>query len=398
MSDSKRPADNISGADDLDELDLPKGRRHRLEDSTIQDATDKGHGTSTDLPYSQTMKMIGDNGIAIKVDEFRKRLLNSLPVNLMTAEFKNYIFYNSNERLEEAKRAGASLAEITVGDDCLPTWPGRAWDPTEESLHDFIQAQLTSHHEARQAGKLGAAADEAIAFLYEDEDEEQLSRNNHEDDFDSTEDNQIEHTPETEGTMYEQATGVGSSDASFEMDMTSPGSSDSDSDSDTDMEDEEENFDDEISVDNMFDAQPDYSDPDDDEEANVFHDAEVVGLSSYHTSVDLEIFVVEDYDEVQDLPEMELSIDQEAYEQLFGSEGAVDVEIEGSHLLCTGEVFADEEEMTLAQVEDFETGVVVRKQGVGSLVDTSKDTADAQVPQDKVVNDIFQETEDGFTW
>lgn len=97
---------------------------------------------------------IGENEIATKVNEFRERLLNSLPVNLMTAEFKNYVFYNSNERLEEAKRAGANLADITIGDDCLPTWPGRIWDPSEESLHDFIQAQLASHHEAQQAGKL----------------------------------------------------------------------------------------------------------------------------------------------------------------------------------------------------------------------------------------------------
>ena len=99
-------------------------------------------------------KAIGENEIATKVDEFRELLLNSLPVNLMTAEFKNYIFYNSNERLEEAKRAGADLADITIGDDCLPTWPDRTWDPTEESLHNFIQAQLTSHDEARQAGRL----------------------------------------------------------------------------------------------------------------------------------------------------------------------------------------------------------------------------------------------------
>lgn len=46
MSDSKHPADNMSGADDP-----------RLEDSIIQDSTDEDYGTSTDLPSSLTMGM-----------------------------------------------------------------------------------------------------------------------------------------------------------------------------------------------------------------------------------------------------------------------------------------------------------------------------------------------------
>ncbi|KAJ4263084.1 hypothetical protein NW762_006701 [Fusarium torreyae] len=228
-----------------------------------------------------------------------------------------------------------------------------------------------------------------MTFLYEEEDEEELSTNDREDDLTST---------ITNGTWHEEATGVDSSDISFAMDMYSSDSSDSDTDTDTDMAHEEEDFDDAFSVDNMFDVQPDYSDSDDNEEPNVFHDAEVIGLSSYHASVDLKFFVVEDDDEVEDLPEMEFSIDREAYEELFGIEGAVDVEIEASQLLCTGELFVDGEEMELAQVQDLETGVVVCDQGVGSPVETSKDTIGMQVPQDKTIDDIFQETEDGFTW
>ena len=56
MSNSKRPADNMSGADDLDEPDPPNVRR-RLEDSIYHDATDEDYGTPVDLPSSRTMSM-----------------------------------------------------------------------------------------------------------------------------------------------------------------------------------------------------------------------------------------------------------------------------------------------------------------------------------------------------
>jgi hypothetical protein len=72
----------------------------------------------------------------------------------MTADFKNYLFYSSNQRLQEAKYSGVSLDDITIGDDCLPTWSGHTWDPAAESLHDIIQSRLTTRDEAQKAGKL----------------------------------------------------------------------------------------------------------------------------------------------------------------------------------------------------------------------------------------------------
>jgi hypothetical protein len=72
----------------------------------------------------------------------------------MTADFKNYLFYTSNYRLEEAKQSGASLADIIVGEDCLITWSGRIWDPTAESLHETIQDRLVNLDEAQRVGIL----------------------------------------------------------------------------------------------------------------------------------------------------------------------------------------------------------------------------------------------------
>lgn len=72
----------------------------------------------------------------------------------MTADFKNYLFYNSNTRLEQARESGVSINDIFVSEDCLPTWPGCTWDPSTESLHDIIQSRLATREEAQQAGKL----------------------------------------------------------------------------------------------------------------------------------------------------------------------------------------------------------------------------------------------------
>ena len=72
----------------------------------------------------------------------------------MTADFKNYLFYTSNFRLQQAKESGVSLDDIIVGDDCLPTWSGRTWDAASESLHHNIQSRLAAHDESQQANKL----------------------------------------------------------------------------------------------------------------------------------------------------------------------------------------------------------------------------------------------------
>jgi hypothetical protein len=80
-----------------------------------------------------------------------QRLTEILLLNLMTADFKNHIFYNSNRRLEEAKQKGITLSDISIGEDCLATWTDRTWDPDTASLHDSLQEDALNLLEAQEA-------------------------------------------------------------------------------------------------------------------------------------------------------------------------------------------------------------------------------------------------------
>ncbi|KAF5018626.1 hypothetical protein F66182_9376 [Fusarium sp. NRRL 66182] len=410
MNSSKRLADDMSGADDTDMMGSSNIRR-RIEEPIAEDDLAESIGTPTDAASSQTMS---ESETTTKIKEFSELRLSSLPVNLMTAEFKNYLFYKSNERLEQAKEDGARLADITVGDDCLPSWPTRTWDPTRESLHHVIQTHLVSREEAQRAGKLGAAADEAIEILFGEGDEQA-----HEDHTMASRESSVTYAQDGEpGDSLGQAAGNGSMDASTAICTVSTDSSDSDTSSDADM-DYEEAFDDEITGRNIFDDQAYYYDPDDDE-PNIFHGAQVMGVASYVSIVDLEVYTVEDDDdEVADLPEMELSIDREAFESLFGTDEAIDVEIEGRQLYCTGELFAvggEEDHVREQQTEAHylaasleNTGDVEMAQGEDVAdaeteeqrdgpLDTQNNATGAQVLQDNTARDIFREVEDGFIW
>lgn len=126
--------------------------------------------------------------------------------------------------------------------------------------------------------------------------------------------------------------------------------------SDSDMEfvvigNDDELPDNEIETSNIFDPEPSYDDSDDDE-PNIFHGAQVMGVLAQRSIVDLEVYIAEDDEEIQDLPQMELAIDQESYERYFGTDGAIELEIVGGRLVCTGELFEEDQEMTLDDVAD----------------------------------------------
>ncbi|KAM0354227.1 hypothetical protein ACHAPU_001267 [Fusarium lateritium] len=231
-----------------------------------------------------------------------------------------------------------------------------------------------------------------------EEEEEYDGALNEEDEFD--------HGPMTGESSFNQFADVDYSDASTGMERASLDSSDSNPDSSSESDyDYEDDFDDAISVDNLFDVEPYY--PESDDESNIFHGAEVVGLPSQSAHVDLELHMVEDEDEIRDLPEMELCIDQEDYEKLFGSLEALDVEIEGSQLICTGQLFEEGEETVLDGIHDgsFEDlsgdavgGQVSQAKGIDEeIMGLTKDNGE-QTLQREVIEDIFRETENGFVW
>ncbi|KIL90474.1 hypothetical protein FAVG1_06206 [Fusarium avenaceum] len=447
MTSTKRTADEMSGADNSDGRTSPRAYR-RLEGFIDEDYSSEENTPDTHL---SSPTVADESETYTGINKFKELLFNGLPVNLMTTNFKNYLFYTSNYRLEEAKQSGASLADIIVGEDCLLTWSGRTWDPIAESLHETIQNRLVNLDEAQKVGTLvreaiisktnrkldeaktlglslediriglnllpvwGAAADVAVPFLCEGEEEdvEQDDMDEGEDETGFIEGDEIDHLKFTDDALIEHGTVEIASHASIVEDVAFTDTSDSDSDSEPDYDmDSEGYFDDAISVDNLFDVEPHYPDSEDDE-ANIFHGAEVIDLSSHPAIVDLQIYMIEDEDEVRDLPEMELCVDGEAFEQLFGSEGAIDVEIEGSQLLCTGELFEEDEEMILDKAQDDSfvdltesaSEYQVSQENArpdevahgDSLVDLTNDTEE-QNTEHEIIEDIFKETEDGFVW
>ncbi|RBR18728.1 hypothetical protein FVER53590_07462 [Fusarium verticillioides] len=281
------------------------------------------------------------SSLATEAQNMAQRLTEILLLNLMTADFKNHIFYNSNRRLEEAKQKGITLSDISIGEDCLATWTDRTWDPDTASLHDSLQEDALNLLEAQEASVMGAAADEANAFL--------LERNGDDDGSIHEDTDTLEATPlnnETEDTKNDRL-----------MDIDDAETTDCDEESDSDMEsvvagNGDDLANEEIETPNIFDPEPSYDDPDDYDEPNIFHGAQVMGVPAPHSIVDLEVYLAEDEDEVQDLPQLELAIDQESYEHYFGTDGAIDLEIVGGRLVCTGELFEEDQEMTLDDVAD----------------------------------------------
>ncbi|KAM5356498.1 hypothetical protein ACJ41O_003144 [Fusarium nematophilum] len=392
MSGTKRPAKEMTGADDPNDAPQLKTRRP---------------GQDNDAP--PPTQPLTKEEIAAKVKEFSEARLSFLPVNLMSDDFKEYLFWNANHRLERAKADGALLADVTIGDDCLPTWPTFSWDASEESLHEVIEARLQEYEAANLVGQLvrediiwksNLKLDEAraqgleLAGLW-------IGKNL--------------LPPHGDTTLSEVDISPSSDNASATLEiLTVPNSSENDSDtgSDTDSDTDsntnsDDDYDDAISVNNFFDERPYYSDGEDGD-FNVLHGAQVVGGPAQFSNVDLEVFVAEHADDLDDLPELELAIDRQAFEHWFGSQEAVDVHVVGARLRCTGELF-DVEDVTDSLRDDDDGSVIL-----GEVEDSSeggdyhddvsailREVEGASGAGDYEVVSVagpFQDTEDGFTW
>ncbi|KAF4983431.1 hypothetical protein FZEAL_1160 [Fusarium zealandicum] len=391
MSGIKRTVDEISGAEDVDDGPLPHIRRCRRASST-----------------SPSSQLLNDEEIAANMKELSDLRLDHLPLNFMTTQFKDYLFWQSNHLLEKAKFEQVPIGDITFGDDCLPTWPGCACSMETGSLHDVIQFQLLTYDAAVRAGKLvrediiwksnrkmsdakalGVELEkEAVAILYASGDSDssggQRSSGDVGDISSAVETPHAEATGAIDGHCSHDAADIPSS-ATVDVPSSDNYSSDSDSDTDTDMDDD---CDDEISVNNLFDEHPYYSDYED--EPNVLHDAEVVGMPSYFSTVDLEVFVVDDDKDVDHLPEMELAVEREAFEYWFESGESIEVEVSDTQIQCTGELFDFTEQMPESMDYGVGPEVQVGYQEGGPLKGREDEEENAA--------EMFEETEDGFTW
>ncbi|KAL7795103.1 hypothetical protein V8C37DRAFT_401215 [Trichoderma ceciliae] len=330
---------------------------------------------------------------------FAEFLARALPSKLIASDVAEYIERESNIRLEAARQDGIVLDNVFIGRDCLPTWIGMQWDPEKESLHCAIQDRLLDLEvsnilgdvlrkelidkgnrkleEARQLGvdienitigkgllatwdmpgtghRLGVPLEEQPNFeddlAYADLGQSRLETAIPESSAFSK-----GETPESEACSEYTVTAVPNS-PSIAYDSSSTYDSCSDFSSSSSTEDEEE-FDDIIYMNNTVDPQPHYSESDD-EAPHILHDAEIVGGPEGYSDVDLEVYLADDDEDIEQLPELELAIDGEAFTYYFDDYGAVDVEIPGTDLLCSLDIPQDqsdeEEDYLMEEGQIFE--------------------------------------------
>ncbi|KAL7955926.1 hypothetical protein V8C34DRAFT_326774 [Trichoderma compactum] len=408
MASTKRTVIEISsGSDD----DNPLVTRHKIR-------------RRSKIPEPQR----NEAGTDLTQPTFAEFLSRTLPSRLISGDVAKYVQRESNVRLETARQEGIALDDVFIGMDCLPTWIGMHWDPQRESLHCAIQDRLMDVEvsstlgdvfrkdliekgnrkleEARQLG-LGIeditigkgllatwdtpTSTQETAYGLETPPEETSIGTTVQDSsvFGEAE------TPESEIITISSASEAPNSpeivyDSSSTYDSCSDFSSSSGGNSSSTEDDEE--VDDVIHMNNVVNIQPEYSESDD-EAPHILHDVEVVGGFEGHPDVDLAVYLVEDDDEVEDLPELELAIDGDAFIHYFGDDGLMEVEIPGMDLQCSLDVPPDRSDEGGYNTEH------------GPPLGEIEDNSDNQVMDDDEdedeggeENSIIQITEDGFTW
>ncbi|POR31887.1 Uncharacterized protein TPAR_07895, partial [Tolypocladium paradoxum] len=291
------------------------------------------------------------------VGDFAEFLRNTVPTALIPRPLFSYLYREANARLDMAKAEGVGLADLAIGEDCLPTWPTLHWDPEVESLHASIQNRLIDFEVSRDLGNLvqrdivtkgNVKLAEARELRVDVQDiviganllptwhaEQDNELEEHllvvEDDESETMTSQTDNslTAPSDVTVITPLTDVFDS-SSFPVPQSFSPLSTCDSDDSSE-------FDDIIELQNLVALQPTYEEYEEDATGrNIVHNVDVVGGPAHSSEVDLEVYLVEDDDEVADLPEVELAIDRATFEHYFGDDDAVDVEVPGMQLFCFG--------------------------------------------------------------
>ncbi|QYT06081.1 hypothetical protein H0G86_012948 [Trichoderma simmonsii] len=371
---------------------------------------------------------------------FAEFLSRTLPSRLISGDVAKYIQRESNVRLETARQEGITLDTVFIGMDCLPAWIGMHWDPQRESLHCAIQDRLMDVEvsstlgdvlrkdliekgnrkleEARQLGLGieditigkgllatwdGLASTQETTYGLETPPEETRAQSIYDDVGQSSIGTTVQdssvigqaETPESEIITISSASEAPNSpeivyDSSSTYDSCSDFSSSSGGNSSSTEDDEE--VDDIIHMNNVVNTQPEYSESDD-EAPHILHDVEVVGGFEGHPDVDLEVYLVEDDEEVEGLPELELAIDGDAFIHYFGDDDLMEVEIPGMDLQCSLDVPPDQNDEG-----DYNTEGGPPLEEIEDASDDQAMDEDEDEDEGGEQNTIIQITEDGFTW
>lgn len=442
---TKRASYDVS-SDEEEEVEFPPRKIHRRNPQSSSVS-----GKFNDIFISSKdffLTLLVDRSARVSsMQNFRSFLANALPTALVNPQVKKYLVWQSNNRLLQAQKEGVNFLEIFIGPHCLPTWPGDHWDPEEETMHEVLQRHLAEYQASKELGSLlrkdliaksNCKLNEAKAmgvllknvrigdgllptWTYDDGPQEL-----------GTVTESLSSEMETASTSITTVTSI------EETDLTScslsPVSSTFDSESDTesdsgtgcdydDDDDENPEYVYTISLNNFVDDHVYYSD---EQPSHVFHDAEVVGGPCGFEDVDLEVFVIDEDEDVSHLPEVELAIDRDAYEYYYDTTDAVDLEMPGIEVSCTGEIEAEENVIEKEPVRSRHawkllkpsrpaSGVLQRltrsTDGVAKQTPVTKETVSHTVEDDEdsdmseeVTDDEgmsameIQDTADGFTW
>jgi hypothetical protein len=314
-----------------------------------------------------------------------------------------------NEKLEEARKLGLTLEDITIGKGLLPEW-----DPSAANEASPIENQP-------------ALEEEYQSTLEQDQ-------NTFEEDQNAFGEDQNMFGEESANNETGPSSPVSSSFGGYETSSETDSSSDSGDTSDTDSffsdtsdssddeDEDEESFDSVFSMTNAVDDQPQYTESDD-EAPHILHDVEIAGGPDGQSDVDLEVYLAEDDDEAGELPEVELAIDATAYLFFFDDEAAVDVRFSDMELECTLEIPEDdsydesaffrealfeddnEDDNDLDEDEDDQSDNADEEDeqdehGINAQVDGLQESLLVPTLQneDEEQNTEIKMTEDGFTW
>ncbi|KAL7942903.1 hypothetical protein V8C42DRAFT_347392 [Trichoderma barbatum] len=330
---------------------------------------------------------------------FTEFLSRALPSKLISSDVAEYIQRESNIRLETARQEGIMLDDVFIGRDCLPTWIGMQWDPQRESLHCAIQDRLMDldvsdilgdvlrtelmdkgNRKLEEARQLGVGIENitigkgllATWITLESSQEtayglktpvrtgraELIDDDTAQSSLETTNPHSSTvsrgGTPDSDITTISSPTVAQNSpyivyDSSSTYDSCSDFGSSGDTSDDSTEDDEE--TDDVIQMNNSVNPQPEYSESDG-EAPHILYDIEIAGGREGYLDVDLEVYLVEDDEEVEDLPELELAIDGDAFTYYFGDNGVVEVEIPGMDLRCLLDVPRDQSDEGDQAMED----------------------------------------------
>ncbi|KAK0392055.1 hypothetical protein NLU13_1553 [Sarocladium strictum] len=280
---------------------------------------------------TRSKAMAGHEDIAIQsiepsvendLDTFADFLRNRVPVRLIPLADRKVLCHRFNTRLQQAKEQGVAVSDVTIGDDCLPTWPGWNWDPEIESLKTAIQDRLSAVTFSEDLGvllrqdiiKKGIRKLKQAAQLHIPLDDISFG---------------LDLLPQ-----WSQLKAREPLRASQRTPGEDPASADADSDSDHSC----------YEWDDSEDLAP---------RTNIVHDVEVIGGQEHAGLIDMEVYLADPSD-LDSLPELELAIDREAYEHHFGTEDAVDVELPYASATHNGYLVSSDDESEQHEAEEEE--------------------------------------------